>query len=80
MLDVLKNRLIDGLKIVSIKEMRTKYEIEFDYEGDKGIADLPKRCALGCQNKVADHTIKMFMSTVYIARHEYAKAKERLNK
>lgn len=80
MLDVLKNRLIDGLKIVSIKEMRTKYEIEFDYEGDKGTIDLPKRCTFGCQNKVADHAIKTFMLTVYIARYEYAKAKERLNK
>ena len=80
MLDVLKNRLIDGLKIVSVKEMRAKYEIEFEYEGDKGTVDLPKRCTFDRQTKIADHAIKTFMMTVYIARYEYAKAKERLNK
>lgn len=35
MLDILKERLIDGLSINSIKETNTKYTICFEFEGEK---------------------------------------------
>lgn len=80
MLDVLKKRLIEGLKIASIKETNTKYHIVFEYEGERATADLPKTCAPGCQDAVADNTIKTAMSYIYFKRGDYEKAKEWLYK
>ena len=76
MLDVLKNRLPEGLSIVSVKENNSKYRIQFAFEGETGMADLPKSCAPGCQNEVADNTVKTVMSYIYMMRGDYAKAKE----
>lgn len=80
MLEVLKTRLIDGLEIVSVKETNSNYKIEFEFEGDKDTAYLPKSCAPGCHNEVADYAIKTFMSSHYLKRGELAKAKEWLHK
>ncbi len=80
MLDILKERLIEGLQIRTIKENNTKYIIQFEYEGHKAKAELPKTCTPGCQNDVADNTIITAMSTIYLNRGDYAKASEWLNK
>lgn len=57
MLDILKERLIEGLNIKSVKETNTKYTIRFEYEGDEAKAELSKSCVPGCQNDVADNCI-----------------------
>lgn len=80
MLDVLKERLIDGLTISSVKETNSKFTVEFLFEDEKVKADLPKSCAPGCHNEVADSTIITAMSSLYFARGDYAKAKEWLDK
>ena len=80
MLDILKERLIEGLSIVSVKETNSKYSIEFQYEKDKVKADLPKSCAPECHNDVADNAIITAMSSLYFNRGNYAKAKEWLDK
>ena len=80
MLDILKERLIPELSISSVKETNSKYAIEFTFEGDSVKADLPKSCAPGCHNEVADNTISTAMSTLYFNRGDYAKAKEWLHK
>lgn len=80
MLDILKERLIEGLSIKSVKETNTKYSIRFEYEGDEAKAELSKSCAPGCQNDVADNCIITAMSTIYVNRGDYAKAKEWLDK
>ena len=80
MLEVLKKRLIDGLTIVSVKETHAKYKIEFEYEGERTTAELPKSCAPNCHNEVADYTIKTAMSNIYFNRGDYVKAKEWLHK
>lgn len=80
MLNVLKSRLIDGLKIISVKETNTKYKIKFKFEDDETTAELPKSCLPNCHNEVADYTIKTAMSTIYFNRGDYAKAKEWLDK
>lgn len=80
MLNVLKKRLVDGLKIVSVKETFTKYKIVFEYEGEKATAELPKACPPKQHNKVADSTIITAMSTIYFNRGDYAKAREWLDK
>lgn len=80
MLDILKERLIDGLSIKSVKETNTKYTICFEYEGEKAKADLPKSCTPNCQNEVADNSIITAMSTIYFNRGDFVKAKEWLDK
>lgn len=42
MLDILKERLIDGLEIVKVNETNSKYTITFRFEGDEAKANLPK--------------------------------------
>lgn len=80
MLDVLKDRLIKGLEIVKVKETNSKYAITFRFEGDEATADLPKSCAPGAHDEVADSAIITAMSTIYFFRRDYAKAKEWLDK
>ena len=80
MLDILKERLVEGLSIKSVKETNTRYTIRIEFEGDEAKADLPKSCAPGCHNEVADATIITAMSTIHCNRGEYVTAKEWLDK
>ena len=80
MLDVLKGRLIRGLEITKVAETNSKYTITFRFCGDTAKAELPKSCSPGAHNKVADNTIITAISSIYMKRGEYAKAKEWLDK
>ena len=80
MLDVLKERLIDGLSIKAVKETYSKYTISFEFEGETAKADLPKSCAPNCQDKIADNSIITAMSTIYFNRGDFVKAREWLDK
>ena len=80
MLGVLKKRLPEGMKIVSVKETFAKYKIVFEYEGERATAELPKSCVPRYHNKVADNTIITAMSTIYFNRGDLVKAKEWLDK
>ena len=78
--DILKDRLIEGLSIKSVKETNTKFIIQFEYEGDVAKAELPKTCAPGFYNTVADHTIITAMSTIYFNRGDMNSANNWLDK
>ena len=80
MLDVLKGRLIDGLEIVKVTEVNSKYTITFRFEGDEAKADLPKSCSPGAHGAVADNAIITAISSIYFNRGDFAKAKEWLDK
>lgn len=80
MLEILKENLIDGLKIVSAKETNTKYKIVFDFEGEQATADLFKTCSPSCEKEHCFNSIKTAMSTIYFNRGNFQKAKEWLNK
>lgn len=80
MIDILKERLTEGLSIKSVKETNAKYTIRFEFEGDEAKVDLPKSCAPGCHNEVADATIITAMSTIYCNRGDYVQAKQWLDK
>ena len=80
MLEFLKNRLVDGLTIKSVKERPSKYVITFEYGSDEVKMDLPKCCMPGCQCNVVDHTVYAVMAEMCIKREELAKAKEWLDK
>ncbi len=80
MLNVLKQRLPNGLIIDSVKILGTKYKITFAYEGGKADAELPKSCPPGAHNDVADRTIITAMSTILVNHGEFTKAQEWLDK
>lgn len=80
MLDILNERLVEGLSIKSIKETNNKYKICFEYEGEEVKAELPKSCTPGCHNEVADNAIITAMSTIYLNRGDMNSAKIWLDK
>lgn len=57
MLNVLKERLLEGMEIKKAKEKPSKYEITFLIKGKEVKGEIPKTCTPGMQYKVADHTI-----------------------
>ena len=73
MLDILKERLVDGLEISKVKEKPSKYEIVFSIGDLTEKSELPKSCAPGRHNHVVDTTIFNAMAAfpsippVYIA-------------
>lgn len=70
MLEVLEGRLVDGLEISSVKERRSEFVITFSYGGliEKGF--LPKTCAPGAQDRVADRTIFNTMASFAFRRND----------
>ena len=75
MLNVLKERLLDGMEIKSVKEKRSKYEITFLISGGEIKEELLKTCAPGMQDRVADHTMFNAMCKAEIEKGDYQAAK-----
>lgn len=63
MLDILKERLPEGLEIIKEKgkASASQTEITFRYQGIEEKSWLPKTCAPGCAEKVCDQTIACTM-------------------
>lgn len=80
MLDILKENLIEGLTIKSVKETNLKYIVRFEFEGHEANADLPKSCIPGYHNEVVTEAIITVMSTIYCNRGDFVKAKQWLDK
>ena len=80
MLNTLKERLLDGMEIKSVKEKRSKYEITFLISGGEIKTELPKTCTPGMQYKVVDHTIFNVMCKAAIEKGDYQAAKGWLDK
>lgn len=75
MLNVLKERLLDGMEIVKVKEKPSKYEITFFISGGEIKEELPKTCTPGMQNRVADHTMFNAMCKAEIEKVNFQAAK-----
>lgn len=80
MLDIFKERLIEGLFITKVKEYHNKYVIECSFEGDKTNIDLWKTCQPGCEEIVCDRAVITAISTIYFNKGNFIKAKEWLDK
>ena len=80
MLNVLKERLPEGMEIKSVKERRSKYEIVFMISGGEIKEELPKTCTPGRQERVADHTIFNAMCKAEISKGNFLAAKEWLDR
>lgn len=75
MLNVLKERLLDGMEIKNVKEKRGKYEITFLISGGEIKTELPKACTPGMQDRVADQSIFNAMCQAAIEKGDYQAAK-----
>jgi hypothetical protein len=80
MLNTLKSRLLDGLEIKKVREKPSKYEITFLFGGIEYKTELPKTCAPGAQDIIADHTMFSAMAAFALKKGDLESAKMWLNK
>ena len=80
MLNTMKKRLQEGMEIKKVKEKPSKYEITFLIDGMEIKGELPKTCAPGAQDRIADGTIFNAMCQAAIVNGDIESAKMWLNK
>lgn len=80
MLEVLQERLVEGLAIISVKETTTRYHVEFWHGGSCVQGSVLKSCAPGCHEEVADFAIFSAMAQICMNRGDREQAKEWLKK
>lgn len=63
MLDILKERLPEGVEVVKVKSKASasQSEVWFVYQGMEGKTWLSKTCAPGYENKICDQNIATLM-------------------
>lgn len=78
MLDILKNRLPDGLMITDAKEKPSKYIVKFAYNGEQlsGQGELMKACAPGKENAICDTAIQVAMTGFMLNKGDLEGAKQ----
>lgn len=80
MLDVLKQNMMEGLTIKSVKELNNKYKLCLSYDGYETNVELSKACVSGTQDEVAQRTIITAMSNIYFNQGNYEMCKHWLDK
>ena len=80
MLNVLKERLLDGMEIKKVKEKPSKYEITFLIDGKEYKSEMPKTCTPGMQDRVVDSTMFNVMCAAEINKGNIEAAKSWLDK
>ena len=71
MLNILKERMLDGMEIVKAKEKPSKYEITFSIKGVEVKTEIPKACTPGMQNRIVDDTIFNAMAQSAFKRGDF---------
>ncbi|MBQ9739716.1 MAG: hypothetical protein IJV91_02140 [Kiritimatiellae bacterium] len=76
MLDILKERLPEGLEIVKVKDRSNASQIQvfFSYEGEESTNWISKTCAPGWEEKLCDRTIASTMLGYALDRKDLAMA------
>lgn len=82
MLNVLKERLPEGLEIVKVKNRsgRSQIEILFRYDGVEFTSWLLKTCTPGCENLVCDSVIFAVMAAIALKQNDLEKARHWMDK
>lgn len=72
MLEILKARLPEGLKILKVKDRPgcSQMEIQFEYDGTKANGWLFKACAPGKAEAICDFSICAVMMNICIQRND----------
>lgn len=76
MLDILKERLPEGLEIVKVKDRSNASQIQvfFSYEGEESTNWISKTCVPGWEEKLCDRTIASTMLGYALDRKDLAMA------
>ena len=82
MLDVLKERLPEGLEIVKVRDRASASQahILFSYDGTEAEMGLQKTCAPGMAEYNCDFTICAVMQHIFVTREDWTRAKEWMDK
>lgn len=80
MINILKERLLDGMEIKKVKEWKSKYDITFLIHGEQIKAELTRYCALGYENSVVDSVMFNVMAKSALLREDIEEAKMWLDK
>ena len=80
MLNILRERLLDGMEIQKAKEKPSKYEITFVVYGKEYKNEIPKTCAPGAQNYFVDTAMYSVMCAAEMDRCDLNAAKVWLDK
>ena len=75
MLNVLKERLLDGMEIKKVKEWKSKYDITFLINGKEIKTELTRYCALGYEKSAVDSVMFNAMAKAAFIRGDMEEAK-----
>lgn len=76
MLEIMKERLPEGLEIVRVRELAGRSKILFSYDGVEVTGYLPKTCAPGKETNVADFNIHTVMMEARMRKGDIDGARE----
>lgn len=72
MLEILKERLPEGLEIVKVQDRAnaSQIKLQFSYEGETTFGYLPKACAPGYAERICDQTVCSTMMGIALDRKD----------
>lgn len=80
MLDIMQERLIEGVQIAKAKELPSKYQIVLSKDGLHYDTTLPKQCSPGMEESLVDRTIYSALSSFALQQNDLTKAKYWMNR
>lgn len=80
MINILKERLLDGMEIKKVKEWKSKYDVTFSVHGQEIKAELTRYCGIGYENSVVDSVMFNVMVKSALLRGDIEEAKMWLDK
>lgn len=75
MIEVFKERLVEELSIINIKEERTQYKITVEFNGNEGVAVVPKQCNPEKVEKTIDFLIYSTIINICIDNEDWEQCK-----
>lgn len=75
MLDIMQERLIEGVQIAKAKELPSKYQIVLSKDGLNYDTTLPKQCSPGMEESLVDRTIYSALASFALQQNDIAKGK-----
>ena len=74
MLDIMRERLIEGVQITKAKELPSKYQIVLSKDGLNYDTMLPKQCSPGMEESLVDRTIYSALASFALQQNDIVAA------
>lgn len=75
MLDIMRERLIEGVQITKAKELPSKYQIVLSKDGLHYDTTLPKQCSPGMEESLVDRTIYSALASFALQQNDIVAAR-----